>query len=67
MTWTLVLNPIVISGQVDVRSSATLTVEPGVHVVFTDPLATIEVFGMLADRDGCSNECKLVVDIAVRL
>ena len=40
--------------------------EPGVYVVFTDPLATIEVFGMLADRDGCSNECKLVVDIAVR-
>ena len=45
-TWTLVLSPIVISGQVDVRTSATLTVEPGVHVVFTDPLATIKVFGM---------------------
>ena len=45
-TWTLVLSPIVISGQVDVRTSATLTVEPGVNVVFTDQLATIEVFGM---------------------
>ena len=43
--WSLNESPIVISGKIYVRSSATLTIEPGVNVVFTEPLATIEVFG----------------------
>ena len=46
-TWTLAQSPIVISGQVEVTSSATLTIEPGVDVIFTGPLATIQVFGYL--------------------
>ena len=44
--WTLFQSPIVISGRVDVTPSATLTVEPGVNVVFTETTATIAVFGM---------------------
>ena len=44
--WTVGQSPIVISGRVQVASSATLTVNAGVHVVFTDVNATIEVFGI---------------------
>ena len=44
--WTRPQSPIVISGHVNVSESATLTVEAGVHVVFTDESAAIEVLGM---------------------
>ena len=45
--WTVGQSPIVISSGIAVASSATLTVNAGVHVVFTDVNAIIEVFGTL--------------------
>ena len=58
-TWALFKSPFVISGQIDVKPSATLTVEPGVHVIFTDPIATIEVFGKQVTCS-CKDVCVLI-------
>ena len=43
--WTLFQSPIVIADRIDVTQTVTLTVEPGVNVVFTEPTASIQVFG----------------------
>ena len=43
--WTLFQSPIVIADRIDVTQTVTLTVEPGVNVIFTDPAASIQVFG----------------------
>lgn len=43
--WALVQSPFIIDRSIVVRSSVTLTVQPGVHVIFTDPEAGIHVLG----------------------
>lgn len=55
-TWTLANSPYIVSGLVQVPTGVTLTIEPGVNVVYLNSSANIEIHGALIANGTSGNE-----------